>query len=131
MLQYIGENELLAILAEFERLAAPGAVMCHHMYLGDQNAYSDPSITPFNFLRFSDAAWRLLDSPLRLQNRFRISDYRRIHQKTGWVIQSEENTQGSLDDLRKIPLARKFRQSSEEDLLTLRSVIVSRVSDEQ
>jgi Methyltransferase domain len=128
VLQYIGENELLAIFAEFARLAAPGAMMCHHIYLGDQNACSDPSISPFNFLRFSDTAWRLLDSPLRLQNRFRISDYRRIHQKAGWMIQSEENVQGSLDDLRKIPLANKFRQFSEGDLLTLRSVIVSRVS---
>jgi hypothetical protein len=128
VLQYIGETELLAIFKEFERLAAPSAMMSHHIYLGDQNACSDPSISPFNFFRFSDTAWRLLDSPLRLQNRFRISDYRRIHQKAGWAIQSEENIQGSLDDLRKIPLAKKFRQTSEGDLLTLRSMIVSRVS---
>ena len=92
VLQYVGdEKELLAIFAEFRRLATPGALMSHNICFGDQNASSDPSIGPLNFLRFSDTAWHLLESPLRFQNRLRISDYRRIHGKTGWLIESEKN----------------------------------------
>lgn len=128
VLQYICETDLLAIFVEFNRLGAPGAIMTHNIYMGDQNSRNDPSITPFNFLKFSDATWHLLDSPLRLQNRLRISDYRRIHERAGWIIESEKHTQGSLNDFRRVRVAREFLHCSHEDLLTLRSFVVSRAS---
>ena len=59
---YWTPEELLEILQEFRRIAAPDAVMSHTISLDDQYAAHDPGITPFNFLRFSDRAWRCLAS---------------------------------------------------------------------
>jgi hypothetical protein len=46
----------------------------------------------------------------------------------GWEIVEERNTSGSLDDLKKIRLAPKFKKYAVEDLLVLASWLVARPS---
>lgn len=124
-LQHIPRDVLPGIFAEFRRVAAPRAVMSHHIYMGDVLAHFDHSITEYNFLRFSGPLWRLIDNSLVHQNRLRLSDYRCIHTSSGWVIRAEDTTYGSTDDLQKVPLAREFQTYSRQDLLALRTWLVS------
>ncbi len=121
----IPENVLIAIFAEFKRLAAPAAVMSHYLLLHDEYSTFDASISPFNYLKYSDRTWSLLSSKRYQRNRLRIADYRRIHEQAGFKICYEHNNTGSEADLNKIKLAAKFRTYSREELLVTRSWIVS------
>jgi hypothetical protein len=127
-LQHIPSDVLTDIFAEFRRVATPRAVMSHHIFMGDLLAHFDRSITEYNFLRFSKRVWRLIDNSLVSCNRLRLSDYRRLHTRSGWVIRAEDTIYGSTDDLQKIPLAREFQTYSGQDLLALRTWLVSSYS---
>lgn len=119
VLGHISREVIGAIFAESKRIAKPGAIMSHFIGMNDQFASFDHSLTPFNFLRYSDARWKRLDSPLIPQNRLRISDYRQLISETGWRIIRESNESGSIRELERIPLAQEFQTYSREDLLVL------------
>ena len=129
VLEYIPRGVLTNILREFQRLSRPGAVMSHFINLRDEFSRFDDSITPFNFLKYSDYKWKWLDSPLTRKSRLRISDYREVLAETGWEITAEENTTGSLAQLQQIHLAPEFLRYAQADLLVLNSWIVARLKD--
>jgi len=124
-LEYIPKDIVKGIFIEYRRLASPTALMSHFIVTGDHYADFDKSITPFNFLRYPNWQWRLFNNSLHYQNRLRISDYRRIHQTAGFKILHEYNDKGSPEHLDNIPIAREFRHYSKDDLLIIRSFIVS------
>jgi hypothetical protein len=119
VLEYIPRNILENILKEFRRVGSAEAVQSHYLNLVDQYSYFDQSITPFNFLKFSEERWKLYNSPITWLNRMRISDYRELFGSLGFEITKEVNTCGSAADLHKIRLAPEFQKHSEADLLVL------------
>ena len=124
--EHIDREILKSLLEEFARVGSPDCVMSHHIGLADQYASFDNSITPFNFLKYDSAKWRLFNNPVIPQSRLRMADYRELFAETGWRIVNEENKAGSLSDLNKVELAAEFQPHSTEDLLILFSWIVSR-----
>lgn len=64
VLYEIPEGILTSIFAEFSRVASPTAVMSHYVLMKDPYADFDLSITPFNFLKYSDWTWNLLFNSL-------------------------------------------------------------------
>ena len=127
VLEYIPRPVLGGILKEFRRVAAPGAVMIHRLNLVDQFSYFDSSITPFNFLRYTDKEWHWRNSPLIWQNRLRISDYRELLAEAGFELVREENASGEAQELARVKLAAEFMKYSREDLLVLHSFLTSRL----
>ena len=117
VLEYVSAEVQSGLLAEYCRVAAPGAVLIQYVNLKDQYWNFDRSITPFNNLKYSTAAWRWLDSPLIPQTRLRITDYRALLTKGGFEIVKEHNVSGSASDLEKIRLAPEFQKYAKEDLL--------------
>jgi hypothetical protein len=128
VLEHISLAVLVDLFEEFKRVASTGAVMSHFIGLADQYASFDASITRYNFMQYSDRQWRIFNNPVNPQSRLRLADYRELHERTGWTIVKEENTRGSLEDLKSIQLAQKFKKYSFEDLLVLYSWMVARVS---
>ncbi len=126
VLEHIPREILADIFREFRRLATNNAAMSHRVGLDDQYHYLDRSITPFNFMQYSDRAWKYLDSPLTPHNRLRISDYRALLRETGFEVAKEVNTSGSPKELEKVRLAPEFQNYSTEDLLVLTSWLVAR-----
>lgn len=124
-LEHIPEGILLEMLEEFQRLARREAVMSHAVDMSDHYSHWDSSITPYNYLRYSELMWRIMNNSLHYQNRLRIADYRRLHQAAGFRILSEENRCGSTEDLESIRLAKQFWNHTRDDLLVLFSWIVS------
>ena len=127
VLEHIDAKILRGLLAEFRRIAKPYAVMSHCVGLADQYASFDKSITPFNFLKYSDRQWRVFNNPVIPQSRLRLADYRDIFRFSGWKIVEEHNTFGLMDDLNKIRLAPEFAKYSTEDLLVLVSWLIARL----
>jgi hypothetical protein len=126
VLEYIPRPVLQGILAESRRTAAPGAVMSHRLNLVDQYSYFDASITPFNFLRYTEKQWQWRNSPLIWQNRLRISDYRALVAEAGFELVREESTSGSAEELAKVKLAPQFGNYTREDLLVLHSFLTAK-----
>jgi len=126
VLEYIPRQVVANMLAEFKRLAKPGAVFSHFINLSDEYAQFDRSISQFNFLKYSDRQWRWLDSPLTPKSRLRISDYRELFAQTGCRIIREDDLSGAVCDLEGIRLAPRFQSYSQADLLVLRSWLAGR-----
>lgn len=125
-LEHIPEDAIGDILREFRRLAAPGAVMSHHIDLSDHYAHGDRSITVYNFLKYSDRVWPLFNNQLQYQNRLRLSDYRRLHEEGGWRIVDEQTKGEPLEVLRQVRVAARFRGYTEADLAVHNAWITSR-----
>jgi SAM-dependent methyltransferase len=110
--EHIPEDDLAQIFRECRRLLRPaGAISCR-IDLQDHYAYFDARLSRYNFLRFSDRAWGLVNSPLHFQNRLREPDYRRLVETAGlevvsWVP-SGPSAEG-LAELEAMELAPRFR----------------------
>ena len=117
--EHIPDADLARIFAECRRLLRPGGAFSCRIDLQDHYSYFDPSLSRYHFLRFSDRAWRLVNSPLHYQNRLRSPDYLRLAREVGLEIVSETPSGPSaegLAELRALPLAPRFRGYRLEEL---------------
>ena len=117
--EHIPAADLAAVFAECRRLLRPGGAFSCRIDLQDHYSYFDPSVSRYNFLRFSDRRWALVNSPLHHQNRLRSPDYLRLVCGAGLDL-VVENPSGPSDEgrteLQKLPLAKRFRGYSPEEL---------------
>jgi len=117
--EHIPPADLARIFAECRRLLRPGGAFSCRIDLQDHYAYFDPGLSRYHFLRFSDLAWALVNSPLHFQNRLRASDYLRLVRQAGFAVVAQHasgpNERG-LAELRALRLAPRFRSYSLDDL---------------
>lgn len=125
VLEHLEEPEIEDLLRGMRRAVAPAGVASHFIDLGDHYAVFDRRIDVYNFLKFTDRTWNLVNSRVHRQNRLRISDYRRLLTSTGWSIVEESSQRGTPADLGPIPLAPRFRNYALDDLLVYRSWIAA------
>lgn len=125
VLEYIPVPILREMLQEFRRISTPNSVMVHRLNLVDQFAYFDRTLSPFHHLKYTEAQWSWRSSPLIWQNRIRLSDYRKLFAETGFAIQAEESSSGTLAELQRVKLAPQFQSYATEDLLILHSVLTA------
>jgi SAM-dependent methyltransferase len=110
--EHIPEDDLGQIFRECRRLLRPGGAISCRIDLQDHYAYFDRGLSRYHFLRFSDRAWRLVNSPLHFQNRLREPDYRRLVEGAGLKIVSWAPSGPSpegLAELEAMELAPRFR----------------------
>ena len=128
--EHIPEVELAAIFRETRRLLRTGRAFSCRIDLQDHYAYFDRSLSRYNFLRFSDGTWRLVNSPLHFQNRLRSPDYLRLVREAGLELVVERPSGPSdegREELRSLPLAKRFRGYSEDELgVTVLSFVARR-----
>lgn len=128
--EHIPPDVLLGIMQEFHRVSTPNGVNSHLIDLGDHYAQFDKSLSPYNFLRYSDSIWRLFNNKLQYQNRLRVSDYRKTHEQAGFHIKSEVNQIAEQHDIEKIQLADQFQAYSYDDVIVVQSFMVSQPKGE-
>lgn len=124
--EHIYPDILAGLLREFKRVARPGGVQSHFVDLTDHFAHFDRSITIYNFLRFSPAAWRWIDNSIQPLNRLRITDYRRLYSDAGIPVDAEALRTGSVEELRTVPVNAIFRMNSEAENAVSHGHFVSR-----
>jgi SAM-dependent methyltransferase len=110
--EHIPAADLAAIFAECRRLLRPGGAFSCRIDLQDHYSYFDSSLSRYHFLRFSDAVWALVNSPLHFQNRLRAPEYLRLVREAGFEL-VKENPSGPSEDgreqLQGMRLAERFR----------------------
>lgn len=115
-LEHIPERDLRRVLAECRRLLKPGGVLSSRVDLEDHYSHFDRSLSDFNFLRFGDRTWRLLNPPLHYQNRLRYPDYLRLLRESGFELLSKRTSRVSDQELERLRLASRFRGYSLDEL---------------
>lgn len=122
-------GEILAdILVEFKRVLHPAGSMSHFIDMSDHFAHFDPRITIYNFLKFSEKAWRLMDNSIQPQNRLRHRDYLEMYRQIGLPVSHEEIRPGKLQELKRVKVHPEFSDYSETELAISHSYIISRLS---
>lgn len=114
--EHIYPAVLSAIMREFKRVTKSKGLNSHFIDLSDHFAHLDDSISIYNFLRFSDRQWRLIDNSVQPQNRLRISDYEKLYRELGCAIIDKEYRPGEPEALHKLNLAPPFDAYNEEEL---------------
>jgi SAM-dependent methyltransferase len=110
--EHVPADDLAAIFRECYRLLRPGGAFSCRIDLQDHYSYFDSSLSRYNFLRYSDGAWRLVNSPLHFQNRLRAPDHLRLVREAGFELVVEKPSGPDEDGLRQLealPLAERFR----------------------
>jgi SAM-dependent methyltransferase len=128
-LEHVPERDIVPILRECARLLRPDGIMSFRIDMQDHASYSDPGVSVYHFLRFSDRAWRLLTSDLGYQNRLRLPDYRRLFREAGLETLADvvtDPTPGHLAALARVALAPRFRAYAREELAARALEIVVR-----
>ena len=130
-LEHVPEGDLVSILAECRRLLSPDGVLSCRIDMRDHFSYSDPTVSPYNFLRYSARRWRLLNSRLLYQNRLRLPDYLRALEEAGFdIVSVDAETPGPQERaaLGRLRVAAPFRQYAEEELTVGTAFVVARPS---
>ncbi len=132
-LEHIPEPDLRRVLAECRRLLRPGGVLSSRVDLEDHYSHFDRSLSDFNFLKFGDRSWRLLNPSLHYQNRLRYPDYVRLLHESGFEILRQRTSRVSdaeLQRLRDLRLASRFRGYSLDELAVKGLVFVATTRNE-
>jgi SAM-dependent methyltransferase len=131
-LEHIPTADILAILRECNRLLAPSGVISCSVDMQDHYSFSDPRISVYSFLKYSDRAWRMVNSSLHYQNRLRARDYLGLFQQADLRVvdcQISESDAANRERLRALRLAARFaRDYSPEELAGTSMLITARGS---
>jgi SAM-dependent methyltransferase len=122
VLEHIPESNLRDILGEARRILKPDGLALHFIDPSDHFQHQDRSITPINFLQFSDEEWRrLAGNQFAYCNRMRASDFLRLIAERGFVVARSEPVvdQQCKDILRQgFAVDSRFSRYAADDLCT-------------
>jgi SAM-dependent methyltransferase len=123
--EHIPPDDLSRIFVECRRLLRPDGIFSCRIDMQDHYSYFDPSVSRYNFLRFSEQTWRLVNSPIHFQNRLRRNDYLALLDEAGLEVVQERPSRPSEDDLallRQLELAERFRNGYPLDELGVKTL---------
>ena len=124
--EHIDREIIRELYAEFRRIGKEDAIMSHYIGLEDQYCGFDSSITPFNFLRYSDKEWARYNNPMIPLTRLRLTDHRTLVEESGFELLHEESILVGPEDLKSVPLAKEFKGYALEDLLARFSWLIAK-----
>jgi hypothetical protein len=106
--EHINQSILEQIIVELYRIVKKDGVMSHFIDMSDHFAHFDKSITIYNFLKFSNKTWRLIDNKIQPQNRLRLIDYEKVLDHLGITYNLLNVRKGSIEELNLIKLSGEF-----------------------
>jgi SAM-dependent methyltransferase len=128
-LEHVPAEDLVPLLRECHRLLKADGVLSALIDLTDHFSHSDKSIGPYNFLRYSDGVWRLVNSSLQHQSRLRRPDYLAAFEDAGFSVLWEKPltpNRRQLEGLRALRPAERFRDYPLDELAVQRIRVVAR-----
>lgn len=131
-LEHIPGEVIAQIMTECRRLVSPGGAVSMLIDYTDHFAHADPSITVYNYLRFSADEWRRHNVDRHYQNRLRHSDYARLFEAAGFRIEVDEPERPADWErlLDRQPISDRFHGYAPEDLAIVRGYFLLVPADE-
>ena len=130
VLEHIPRDVLASLFHWCRQCLRPSGLASHGIDNSDHRANLDKSLSRLDFLRYSDAAWRLL-SIGDYTNRLRHQDYKDMLEHQGFEICFERAVvdDGSAEEVRHLPVFGRFNERDASELATLWSHFVARPAD--
>lgn len=131
VMEHVPPDDLRRILEASVKVLGPDGLCIHWIGTDDHFWYSDPSISPVNFLRFTETEWdRLTGNRFMYMNRLRPSDYLLMFEECGLEVLDvnctvDEEARRLLES-GGLHLDEQFRGKSVSDLATTELLVVAR-----
>jgi hypothetical protein len=118
VLEHVRARDIGAILRETARILKRDGVSLHSVNCGDHYAYFDRSISPINYLKYSDRQWRPWNNGLLYQNRLRPVDFLELAEGAGLevVLSRFAAKEKLLKLLPTLDVSAQFRKYAPEQL---------------
>lgn len=129
--EHIPPDALSAILEEASRVIGSEGLAVHRIDHSDHFSHSDRTLSPINFMRYSEKRWaRLAGNRYMYMNRLQIDDFQELFKHSGQEVLSvvSKPDQEVLRQLHTstLPLNTRFASKSKTTLATLTSLFVGR-----
>jgi len=113
--EHVYPEVLKDILIEFKRVVkTDGGLMSHFIDMSDHFAHYDKSITIYNFLKYSERQWNLMDNSIQPQNRWRLVQFKDLYKELGIKMVEEviwETKAAALDTIKVAPMFEKYSRA--------------------
>lgn len=118
VLEHVPSCGIAAILRESARIVKPAGVSLHSVNCGDHYAYFDRSISPINYLQYSDRQWSRWNNRLLYQNRLRPADFLQLAKDAGLQIALSRFTpkEKLVELLPRLEVAQEFKHYAPNQL---------------
>lgn len=124
VLEHVPEIFVSHLTRDMYRALKPGALVIHQIGIDDHLQHYDPSMSPKNYVRYSDRIWKLFfENKIQYFNRIQASEWVRHFEKAGFSILEKTLEHCDMHGVR--PNAR-FSAYSQEDLSGTIFTIVAR-----
>jgi SAM-dependent methyltransferase len=118
VLEHIPGNIVHELMVEARRLLNNDGIALHFIDLSDHFQHQDSSISPLNFLKFSDQKWSwIAHNEYAYTNRLRPNDFLSIFKKSGFSVLRKEIVTDKTLARDNIQIDSKYLEYSEENLL--------------
>ena len=101
-LEHIAREDIKKIVSEVYRMLKHEGYLSVVIDYSDHYSHTDRSISPLNYLQYSDKEWRKYNSSLHFQNRLRHQDYLDIFTEAGFKVIDEICIEKSASHPQKI-----------------------------
>jgi SAM-dependent methyltransferase len=118
VLEHVPVGGILELLEEARRILRPAGLVAHGVACNDHYAHFDDSISFVNYLRFSEAEWRLWNNDICFQNRLRAQEILDLVRAGGFELVTVRTAtrQGSVEALSRFAVAPEFARMSVDEL---------------
>ena len=114
--EHIYPNILENILVEFKRILKPNGLMSHFIDMSDHFAHFDNSISVYNFLKFTERQWTLIDNSIQPQNRMRLCQYQKMYKQLEIPFNTNLIRPGDLNVISKIAVKAPYNTYNIKEL---------------
>lgn len=118
-LEHIPKEDIRLILKECYRILNKGGILSVTIDYQDHWSYFDKTISIYNYLKYSDRAWKKYNPSLHYQNRLRHSDYLELISETDFSIVEEvrrQPTEADKNVLKSLKISEKYQKYDFDDL---------------
>lgn len=131
VLEHVRPDILKRIHCESDRYLADHGVFVHFVSPSDHRAYSDPSLSLYDFLRYSPEEWDSVQTRFDYHNRMRLPHYVQIFREAGLKVLyvhygTPKDDQAQLEKFRRLRLHDQFKDLTFEELTAGSLVFVLR-----
>lgn len=89
-LEHVPKESIIKIFTELHRILKPDGIVSAGIDYSDHYAHTDASISPLNYLKYSEAEWAKYNHRCHYQNRLRHYDYLNIFEQCGFTVLEQE-----------------------------------------
>lgn len=122
VLEHVTPSDLQRMHETFYKTYSDQTLILHFISPSDHRAYSDSSISHYDFLKYSQAEWDNIQTKFDYHNRLRLPQFLEIFDKTGFEVVYLEYDKVDPDSkkyelFKKLNIHADFNQFSEDEIL--------------